>query len=115
MRLVDDDEEKVIIRKGMIVRPVVFFSDWLGLVLTDPMQYEPTDAESDMLIYAPQQNPHPHYWDGILVVDVYWFTEGERTEEFIDFLEIVLPPQDDLDDPDYIKNKYDFDWTRGDE
>ena len=103
------------------MRPVVFFSDWMGIVLSDPRQYEPTDEDNDMLIYAPQQqagppNPYvPFAWDGILVVDVYWFTEGERTEEFTDFLEILSPPQDELDDPDYFAKKWDFDWTDEDE
>ena len=85
------DEEDTPIARGMIVRPVVFFSEWLGIVLTSPKQYEPTDEDNDMLIYAPQSgppNPYASYqWDGVKVVDVYWFTEGERTEEFVDFLE----------------------------
>ena len=115
MKLTRPDDDSPAISRGMIVRPVVFFSDWLGVVLTDPAQYEPTEEDNDMLIYAPQQAVSPLYWDGILVVDVYWFTEGQRTEEFIDFLEIVSPPQDELDDPDYFKNHYDFDWTYGDE
>tara|TARA_Y100001938_G_C7987668_1_gene377778 strand:- start:15 stop:383 length:369 start_codon:yes stop_codon:yes gene_type:complete len=122
MRLKDDEQEdKTPIRRGMLVRPVVFFSDWMGIVLSDPRQYEPTDEDNDMLIYAPQQqagppNPYvPFAWDGILVVDVYWFTEGERTEEFTDFLEILSPPQDELDDPDYFAKKWDFDWTDEDE
>ena len=113
------DEEDTPIARGMIVRPVVFFSEWLGIVLTNPKQYEPTDEDNDMLIYAPQSgppNPYASYqWDGVKVVDVYWFTEGERTEEFVDFLEIVSPPQDEYDDPDYIAKRWDFDWTDEDE
>ena len=116
MRLTDQEEDETPIRKGMLVRPVVFFSDWLGVVLTDPQQYEPTEEENDMLIYAPHTSPASSYhWEGILVVDVYWFIEGQRTEEFVDFLEIVSPPQDDIDDPDYLKNRYHFDWTDGNE
>ena len=115
MRLKQPDDEETPIARGMIVRPVVFFSEWLGIVLTDPKQYEPTDEENDMMIYAPQQSPYPYHWDGVMVVDVYWFTEGERTEEFTDFLEIVSPPQDEFDDPDYISKKWDFDWTDEDE
>jgi hypothetical protein len=114
MKLTDSDDETPIAR-GQIVRPVVFFSEWLGVVLTEPRQYEPTDEDNDMLIYAPQAgeiNPYVGYhWEGIMVVDVYWFTQGERTEEFVDFLEIVSPPQDEFDDPDYFRNRYNFDWT----
>ena len=36
-------------------------------------------------------------------------------EEFVDFLEIVSPPQDEFDDPDYIAKRWDFDWTDEDE
>jgi predicted alpha/beta hydrolase family esterase len=111
MKLTDSDDETPIAR-GQIVRPVVFFSEWLGVVLTEPRQYEPTDEDNDMLIYAPQAgeiNPYVGYhWEGIMVVDVYWFTQGERTEEFVDFLEIVSPPQDEFDDPDYFRNRYNF-------
>ncbi len=113
--MTEEDENQNQICRGMIVRPVVFFSDWLGVVLSEPRQYEPTEEENDMLIYAPQQNLNPFYWDGVEVVDVYWFTEGQRNEEFVDFLEIVSPPQDDLDDPDYFRKKCNYHWTRDDE
>lgn len=108
----DKDEGPAPIVKGMIVRPVVFFSDWLGVVLTNPKQYVPTADEEDMMIYAPGVAPYAGYqWAGVDVVEVYWFGGAERTEEFVDFLEIVSPPQDELDDPDYFLKKHHFDWT----
>jgi len=112
----EDREFATPIERGMIVRPVVFFSEWLGVVLTDPKQYEPSREDDEMMIYAPGAHSAPSFqWDGVYVVDVYWFTEGERTEEFVDFLEIVSPPQDEYDDPDYLAKKWEFDWTSGNE
>lgn len=97
------------IRKGVLVRPVVFFSDWLGVVMTDPIQYEPTEQDEEMVItYPPYGAP---YWDGVLTVQVYWFSEGMASEEFIDFLQIVSPPEDELDEPDYYQRMEEFYWT----
>ncbi len=96
----------------MIVRPVVFFSNWLGVVLTDPYEYEPTEEDDEMMSYVPSLGRvSPDYWTDVYVVDVMWFTEGQVTQEFVDFLEIVSPPQDEYDDPDYLRKKWDFDWT----
>ena len=96
------------IRKGVLVRPVVFFSDWLGVVMTDPSQYEPSEDEEMMITYPPFGSV---YWDGVLTVQVYWFSEGMAAEEFVDFLQIVSPPEDDLDDPDFYQRMQDFYWT----
>lgn len=94
------------------MRPVVFFSQWLGVVLTDPVQYVPTDNELEMAGYAPTQE---FYWEGVEVVNVYWFTEGMASEEFIDFLEVVSPPVDHLDDPDFAEKMFNFYWTDDDD
>tara|TARA_Y100001938_G_C8088848_1_gene433786 strand:+ start:2905 stop:3246 length:342 start_codon:yes stop_codon:yes gene_type:complete len=110
------DEKREKIRKGMLVRPVVFFSDWLGVVLTEPYEYEPTEEDEDMMSYIPSiMNPKANYWEDVYVVDVMWFSEAGATQEFVDFLEIVSPPQDCYDDPDYIAKRWDFDWTDEDE
>jgi len=112
----DEDEIKTTctanplgIKKGMLVRPVVFFSDWIGVVISDPRQYEPDES------YHTISNEEPFlgvaYWMGVACVDVYWFTEGMASEEFVDFLEIVSPPQDIWDDPDYDDKKWDFHWV----
>lgn len=95
------------------MRPVVFFSEWLGVVISDPVPYEPSEENDDDLAYS--LNEAPFGWDGVDTVMVYWFTEGAASEEFIDFLEIVSPPQDALDDPDYIEKIFDFHWTDEDE
>lgn len=96
------------IRKGVLVRPVIFFSDWMGVVLTDPAQYEQDEDDELMITYPPFGNV---YWDGVLTVQVYWFSEGMASEEFVDFLQIVSPPEDELEDPDFYQKMEDFYWT----
>ena len=100
------------IRKGVLVRPVVFFNDWLGVVLNDPYQYEPSDDDDIPLTYPPFGHI---YWDGVLCVKVYWFSEGLACEEFVDFLQIVSPPEDELDEPGFYERIEDFYWTDEDE
>jgi len=98
------------IRKGVLVKPVVFFSDWLGIVLTEPKQYEPTEDDEELaaITFPPFGAP---YWDGVLTVQVYWFSEGIASEEFIDFLQIVSPPEDALDHPGFFERMEEFYWT----
>ena len=47
------------IRKGVLVKPVVFFSEWLGIVLTNPEQYEPSENDEEIAaITAPVSYTH---------------------------------------------------------
>ena len=96
------------IKKGVLVRPVVFFNDWLGIVLTDPAQYEPSEEDEMVITYPPYGVA---YWEGVNTVQVYWFSEAMAAEEFVDFLQIVSPPEDALDSPGFYERMEDFYWT----
>ena len=98
------------IRKGVLVKPVVFFSEWLGIVLTNPEQYEPSENDEEIAAITAPPFGTP-YWDGVLTVQVYWFSEGMASEEFIDFLQIVSPPEDALDHPGFFERMEEFYWT----